>query len=86
MSGQGVAVRTLSLVGITGGEICKTANAPEVRLLVIGAHGWGRLDRITHGSVSEDVVQHAHVPVLVVPGDHFTPAETTAEPVGAAAS
>jgi nucleotide-binding universal stress UspA family protein len=37
-------------------------------MIVIGAHGWGSLGRLWHGSVSMAVVHDAHCPVLVVRG------------------
>jgi nucleotide-binding universal stress UspA family protein len=56
-----------------------------VRLVIIGAHGWNRVGRLIHGSVSTYVLHHASVPVLVVHGDDDnvseempTPATTTA--------
>jgi nucleotide-binding universal stress UspA family protein len=80
----GVAVQTLVLEGMPGAEICRAAQAEGVRVIVIGAHGWGRLGRIIHGSVSEYVLHHTHVPVLVVTGDATDLPETEAEAVGAA--
>src|SRR5262249_37908304 len=35
-------------------------------LVVIGSHGHGRLRRLFRGSLSDEVVQHAQCPVLVV--------------------
>ena len=47
-------------------------------LIVIGAHGGGRLDRMFVGSTAERVVRHASCPVLIVRSrgglDHATPA------------
>lgn len=65
----GVAGETVALEGIPGEAICRAAGEREVRLIVIGAHGWGRMGRMIHGSVSEYVLHHADTPVLVVPGD-----------------
>ena len=35
-------------------------------LIVIGSHGHGRLRRLLRGSLTDEVVRHAHCPVLVV--------------------
>jgi nucleotide-binding universal stress UspA family protein len=82
----GVVVETLALEGVPGKRICESARDNEVRLIVIGAHGWGRLGRVIHGSVSEYVLHHAHVPVLIVVGAAAEAQDTTAEAVGAASS
>jgi nucleotide-binding universal stress UspA family protein len=47
-------------------EICAAADECAAWLIVIGAHGWGRLKRLFLGSVSSAVLQHARQPVLVV--------------------
>lgn len=65
----GVAGETVALEGVPGAEICQAARERDVRLVVVGAHGWGRVGRMLHGSVSEHVLHHAGVPVLVVAGD-----------------
>ena len=65
----GVAGETAALQGMPGEEICKAARERDVRLIVIGAHGWGRMGRMIHGSVSEYVLHHAEEPVLVVAGE-----------------
>jgi nucleotide-binding universal stress UspA family protein len=49
-------------------EICAAANESSARLIVIGAHGWGTLQRLVFGSVSTAVLHHAQCPVLVVRG------------------
>jgi nucleotide-binding universal stress UspA family protein len=66
---RGVACKTMMLDGLPGERLCRAAEAADVRLVVIGAHGWGRLGRLIHGSVSTYVLHHAEVPVLVVHGD-----------------
>lgn len=65
----GVAGETVALEGMPGEEICTAAKERDVRLIVVGAHGWGRMGRFLHGSVSEHVLHHADAPVLVVVGD-----------------
>ena len=65
----GVTCATIGLEGLVGEQICKVAHDRDPRLVVIGAHGWGRVGRLLHGSVSTYVLHHAACPVLVVHGD-----------------
>jgi nucleotide-binding universal stress UspA family protein len=46
-------------------------------LIVIGSHGHGRLRRLLRGSLSDEVVRHAHCPVLVVKTPTTRPATPT---------
>jgi nucleotide-binding universal stress UspA family protein len=64
----GVRCDTIALDGTAAEEICRTAGDHDARLVVIGAHGWGRLGRMIHGSVSTAVLHDAPCPVLVVHG------------------
>jgi nucleotide-binding universal stress UspA family protein len=54
--------------GNASDEICAAAAETGARLIVIGAHGWGALQRLVFGSVSTAVLHHAECPVLVVRG------------------
>jgi nucleotide-binding universal stress UspA family protein len=65
----GVSCQTMALDGPAAAEICRVARGLRPRLVVIGAHGWGRVRRLLHGSVSTDVLHDAPCPVLVVHGD-----------------
>jgi nucleotide-binding universal stress UspA family protein len=47
-------------------HIVDLAKEIETGLIVIGSRGYGRLGRALMGSVSDNVVRHAHCPVLVV--------------------
>lgn len=49
--------------------ICDAARETDVRVVVVGAHGWGALRRLVFGSVSTAVLHHADCPVLVVRAD-----------------
>lgn len=62
----GVPVRFLVWEGDPGESIVDAAGAEEADLIVVGTHGRGGLGRVLLGSVSEHVVRHAPVPVLVV--------------------
>lgn len=65
----GVDCETVALDGVPGHEICRFARGRKPRLIVVGAHGWGRFGRLLHGSVSTHVLHHAPCPVLVVVGE-----------------
>jgi nucleotide-binding universal stress UspA family protein len=52
--------------GRTSDEVIKLSEELEVGLLVVGSRGLGTVGRILMGSHSEEIVHHAHVPVLVV--------------------
>ena len=79
VTAAGVLGEILALEGMPGEEICKAAQERGVRLIVVGAHGWGRVGRVIHGSVSEYVLHHADAPVLVVAGDAESPADAETE-------
>lgn len=49
-------------------EILELAEELGAGLVVLGSRGVGPVDRLVMGSVSEEVVHHAHHPVLVVRG------------------
>lgn len=60
--------------GSAGQMICKVAEEGDVDVVVVGSHGRGFLQRVVIGSVSEYVVRHCKVPVLVVRhDDHVAP-------------
>ena len=67
-------------------EIGRLANQCDARMIVIGAHGWGPVTRLRHGTVSGAVLHEAHCPVLVVRGgpellaDDLRPIRETAAP------
>jgi nucleotide-binding universal stress UspA family protein len=63
----GIEIETIVGEGNPVEEICRVAAELEPRLLVVGAHGWGLVQRIVHGSVSTGLLHHAPSPILVVP-------------------
>jgi nucleotide-binding universal stress UspA family protein len=63
----GVAALTLVRRGDPQRELCAIASERDVRLIVLGSHGWGAFRRLAYGSVSTSVLHHARQPVLVVP-------------------
>ena len=52
--------------GRTSDEVIELSEELGVGLLVLGRRGHGRVGRILMGSHSEDIVHHAHLPVLVL--------------------
>jgi nucleotide-binding universal stress UspA family protein len=48
-------------------EILNTAKEWEADVIVMGTHGRSGLSHLFNGSVAEDVLKHARVPVLIIP-------------------
>ena len=65
---HGVEFEGVHGVGPVVEEICRVAKQRDAQMIVIGAHGWGPVRRMFHGSVSTAVLHEAGCPVLVVPG------------------
>jgi nucleotide-binding universal stress UspA family protein len=63
----GVDATFLVWIGEAGPSIVAVAEAERADLIVLGTHGKARMTRFLVGSVSDHVVRHAAVPVLVVP-------------------
>jgi nucleotide-binding universal stress UspA family protein len=59
-----VSVRAVN--GLAAQELVKASRDSD--LVVVGARGGGGFSRLALGSVSNQVVQHAQCPVVVVPG------------------
>lgn len=72
----GVECETILLEGLPGEQICRIAGDRGARVVVVGTHGWGRVGRLIHGSVSTYVLHHSTVPVLVVRSDSEHGADT----------
>ena len=53
-----------------GEGIISVAEAENADLIVMGTRGLDVVRRTLLGSVSDYVVRHAHVPVLICPGPH----------------
>jgi nucleotide-binding universal stress UspA family protein len=64
---DGVEVKPLVVMGPTAHTILETTARLGASHLVIGSHGHGGLHHILVGSVAEEVVRHAPVPVVLVP-------------------
>lgn len=63
-------VRFLTSRGVPANVICDLAEQEDIDLIIVGSHGRGAMQRALLGSVSQAVVRHATVPVLVVRGEH----------------
>jgi nucleotide-binding universal stress UspA family protein len=64
----GVTVNFLVWEGEPGPAIVEAVTAEDADLVIVGSHGRGRMGRFLIGSVSDHVIRHASVPVLVVRG------------------
>ena len=62
----GLEAESTVLKGDPAERIIKFAEEQNVDMIVVGSHGIGGFERLVIGSVSEKVVRHAKVPVLVV--------------------
>jgi nucleotide-binding universal stress UspA family protein len=65
----GVPCDLVHATGPVVDAICTVARTHDAQMIVIGAHGWGSIGRLWHGSVSTAVVHEASSPVLVVQGE-----------------
>jgi len=70
LKNHGIGGKVKSVGGNAGEVICKVANEEKAGLIVIGSRGMGTIRRTLLGSVSDYVMHHAHVPVLVCKQEH----------------
>lgn len=68
LAGPGRTVETSALAGRAGDAIVSLADQVEADIIVVGSRGHGTIETMLLGSVSSEVVDHAHVPVLVARG------------------
>jgi nucleotide-binding universal stress UspA family protein len=61
----GVKCDSLVTRAVPGDGVLAAASARKCDVIVIGSHGWGALKRFVLGSVTQRVLAHAKVPVLV---------------------
>ena len=66
---SGVTFRTVFEEGPAGPQLVEIAEREGAGLIVTGTRGLGPIREVILGSVSHYVVQHADVPVVVVPAD-----------------
>jgi len=67
MSARPASVTITAAHGLPADELIKASESAD--MIVLGRRGMGGFARLTMGSVSSQVVHHAHCPVLVVPHD-----------------
>ena len=67
LSGAGLAVTALLIVGPAGEKIDAEAQRLGCGLIIVGSHQRGLLGHWLHGSTSREVLRDAPCPVLVVP-------------------
>lgn len=57
--------KVLRLVGDPGEAIIRAAEEEKVDMIVTGSRGQGQIRRTILGSVSDYIIHHSHVPVLI---------------------
>ncbi len=65
LRGPGRTVEAEVTVGRAGDAIVALAEQTGVDIIVVGSRGHGKFETMLLGSVSSEIVDHAHVPVLV---------------------
>ena len=66
MAAEGFRVQLKVKRGKPFTEIMKTAVEENVSIIVMGSHGKSNIREMLMGSVSENVIRHAKVPLLVI--------------------
>ncbi|MGJ9459783.1 universal stress protein [Oceanobacillus sp. CF4.6] len=65
-----IPVETNIIIGETkknpGGKVCEYATEHAIDMIILGSRGLGNLKKIFLGSVSNEIVQNATCPVLVI--------------------
>jgi nucleotide-binding universal stress UspA family protein len=64
--GEGVEITGVLRSGRPADEVCAEAGRVGADLIVAGTHGRGALSRAILGSVAQNLVRHAPVPVITV--------------------
>jgi nucleotide-binding universal stress UspA family protein len=66
LTAEGFKVKLTVKTGQPFTEIMTTAAGEKVSIIILGSHGRSNIGEMLLGSVSENVIRHARVPVLVI--------------------
>ena len=66
LTAEGFQVKLTVKTGQPFTEIMATAADEKVSIIILGSHGRSNIGEMLLGSVSENVIRHARVPVLVI--------------------
>jgi len=69
MTSEGFHVKPEVKTGNPFGVIVETARQEKVSIIILGSHGKSNMGELLMGSVSENVIRHARVPMLVIGRD-----------------
>ncbi|XP_046578838.1 universal stress protein A-like protein [Haliotis rubra] len=61
----GIGGKVKSIGGSPGEVVCQVADEEKASLIVTGTRGMGQIRRTFVGSVSDYIIHHSHVPVVV---------------------
>ncbi len=64
---QELDAHSITVQGPTGEKILSEAKRLEAGIIVMGSHGHSAMHDLLAGSVTKQVLNHAHCPVLVIP-------------------
>lgn len=64
---QGLETHAQILQGPTAEIIDRRARELQARMIIVGSHGHTLIRKTLLGSVSELLLQHTHIPVLIIP-------------------
>ena len=73
LKADGITAEAMVKVGEPVEEILASINTMGISLIVIATHGRGGLSRLIFGSVTEKVVHHCHIPVMIIRPDDVPP-------------
>jgi len=65
---EGIKTKVSVRIGKPFVEIINTAKKEKASLIVMGSHGRSIVEEMLLGSVAENVIHHASVPVMIVKG------------------
>ncbi len=63
---HGLNMKTEIVVGDPAGQIIHRAEAGGIDMVLLGGRRRSRLTKLVRGSISENVLKHAHCPVMIV--------------------